>query len=163
MVYLYVVFFRWTRCWCCGTTCPNWPAPSSIVSWWAITPQWPALLSPHSSCSGWGTMTSWRHFPRHWPFMRGIQRSPVDSLHKGPVMRSFGVHITILDKVKLMAIWGAMALKWQRPCKLIVYRNRNSYAENVVFMQRLRFVISVYLLGVGNVMSVYAAAFRHND
>ena len=25
----------------------------------------------------------WKHFPRYWPFVRGIQRSPVSSLHKG--------------------------------------------------------------------------------
>ena len=25
----------------------------------------------------------WKHFPRNWPFMRGIQRSPVNSPHKG--------------------------------------------------------------------------------
>ena len=25
----------------------------------------------------------WKHFPRHWPFVRGIQRPPVDSPHKG--------------------------------------------------------------------------------
>ena len=25
----------------------------------------------------------WKHFPRHWPFLRGIHRSPVDSSHKG--------------------------------------------------------------------------------
>ena len=25
----------------------------------------------------------WRHFPRHWPFVRGFHRSPVNSLHKG--------------------------------------------------------------------------------
>ena len=25
----------------------------------------------------------WRHFPRYWPFVRGIHRSPVNSLHKG--------------------------------------------------------------------------------
>ena len=25
----------------------------------------------------------WRHFPRHWPFVRGIHRSPVNSPHKG--------------------------------------------------------------------------------
>ena len=25
----------------------------------------------------------WKHFPRHWPFVRGIRRSPVNSLHKG--------------------------------------------------------------------------------
>ena len=26
----------------------------------------------------------WKHFPRYWPFVRGIHRSPVNSLHKGP-------------------------------------------------------------------------------
>ena len=25
----------------------------------------------------------WKHFPRYWPFVRGIQRSPVISPHKG--------------------------------------------------------------------------------
>ena len=25
----------------------------------------------------------WNHFPRHWPFFRGIHRSPVNSPHKG--------------------------------------------------------------------------------
>ena len=25
----------------------------------------------------------WKHFPRYWPFMRGIHRSPVKSPHKG--------------------------------------------------------------------------------
>ena len=24
----------------------------------------------------------WKHFPRNWPFVRGIHRSPVNSLHK---------------------------------------------------------------------------------
>ena len=25
----------------------------------------------------------WKHFPRYWPFVRGIHRSPVNSAHKG--------------------------------------------------------------------------------
>ena len=25
----------------------------------------------------------WKHFPSYWPFVRGIHRSPVNSLHKG--------------------------------------------------------------------------------
>ena len=25
----------------------------------------------------------WKHYPRYWPFVRGIHRSPVNSLHKG--------------------------------------------------------------------------------
>ena len=28
-------------------------------------------------------VVKWKHFPRYWPFMRGIHRSPVNSPHKG--------------------------------------------------------------------------------
>ena len=33
----------------------------------------------------------WKHFPRYWPFVRGIHRSPVNSSHKRPVTRTFDV------------------------------------------------------------------------
>ena len=39
----------------------------------------------------------WRHkmetFPRYWPFLRGIHRSPVNSPVQRPVMRSFDVSL----------------------------------------------------------------------
>ena len=28
-------------------------------------------------------VSKWKHFPRYWPFVRGIQQSPVNSPHKG--------------------------------------------------------------------------------
>ena len=30
-----------------------------------------------------GEAIKWKYFPRYWPFMRGIHRSPVNSPHKG--------------------------------------------------------------------------------
>ena len=27
----------------------------------------------------------WKHFPRYWPFVRGIHRSPINSPHKGQI------------------------------------------------------------------------------
>ena len=30
----------------------------------------------------------WKHFPRYWPFVRGIHRSPVHSTHKGQWRRA---------------------------------------------------------------------------
>ena len=33
-------------------------------------------------------VTQWNHIPRYRPFVMGIHRSPVDSLHKGPVTRT---------------------------------------------------------------------------
>ena len=45
----------------------------------------------HFRCCGTGKRFSnrhddvikWKHFPRYWPFVRGIHRSPVNSAHKG--------------------------------------------------------------------------------
>ena len=34
---------------------------------------------------------TWKSFPHYCPFVRGIHRWPVDSPHKGPVMRNFDV------------------------------------------------------------------------
>ena len=47
-------------------------------------------------------MTSWHEtlFIYYWPFVWGIHRLPVDSLHKGSVMRSFDVSfVAILNKL----------------------------------------------------------------
>ena len=42
----------------------------------------------------------WKRFPRHWPFVRGIYWLPVDSSHKGPVIRGFGVFmVSLLDEL----------------------------------------------------------------
>ena len=30
-----------------------------------------------------GDVIKWKHFPRHWPFVWGIHRSPMNSPHKG--------------------------------------------------------------------------------
>ena len=38
----------------------------------------------------------WKHFPRCWPFVRGIKRSPVNSPHKGQWRRA------------LMFLWSAL-------------------------------------------------------
>ena len=36
--------------------------------------------SPHTTHDD---VIKWKHFPRYWPFVRGIHRSPVNSPHKG--------------------------------------------------------------------------------
>ena len=40
-------------------------------------PTWWRFLSQHDD------VIKWKHFPRYWPFVRGINRSPVDYPHKG--------------------------------------------------------------------------------
>ena len=44
------------------------------------------LSSQHDGCACSGAhddVIKWKHFPRNWPFVRGIHRSPVNSPHKG--------------------------------------------------------------------------------
>ena len=38
----------------------------------------------------------WKHFPRYWPFVRGIHRPPVNSLLTEPVTRSFDVFFDLI-------------------------------------------------------------------
>ena len=39
---------------------------------------------PPTRClAGHDDVIKWKHFPRYWPFVRGIHRSPVNSPHKG--------------------------------------------------------------------------------
>ena len=38
---------------------------------------------PHKSDIMHDDVTKWKHFPRYWPFVRGIHRSPMNSPHKG--------------------------------------------------------------------------------
>ena len=42
-----------------------------------------------------GVMTL-KHFPRYWPFVRGIHRSSVDCSNKGPLTRGFDVSLRLI-------------------------------------------------------------------
>ena len=37
----------------------------------------------HDASTSVHDVIEWKHFPRYWPFVRGIHRSPVNSSHKG--------------------------------------------------------------------------------
>ena len=40
-------------------------------------------LNKNHSMESHDDVIKWKHFPRYWPFVRGIHRSPVNSPHKG--------------------------------------------------------------------------------
>ena len=47
---------------------------------------WNSIITPEVCFhvySWWRHRFRWKHFPRYWPFVRGIHRSPVNSPHKG--------------------------------------------------------------------------------
>ena len=43
----------------------------------------PAVGGPEEDIQLHDVVIKWKHFPRYWPFVRGIHRSPVNSPHKG--------------------------------------------------------------------------------
>ena len=52
--------------------------------WWEIT----LMLGRPSDIKSHDDVIKWKHFPRHWSFVWGIHRSPVNSLHKGQWRRA---------------------------------------------------------------------------
>ena len=61
---------------CMGTICSHvmWRTTRSCS---LITCRYEMLPRIHDD------VIKWKHFPRYWPFVRGIHRSPVNSPHKG--------------------------------------------------------------------------------
>ena len=58
----------------------------SMTSYDVSMPQWVNTLVKPSRVNlltAHDDVIKWKHFPRYWPFVRGIHRSPVNSLHKG--------------------------------------------------------------------------------
>ena len=52
----------------------------------------------------WSWMKGWKSnllslygIPHYWPFVRGIHRWPMDSIHKGPVMLSFDTYFLFVS------------------------------------------------------------------
>ena len=76
----------------CISEAPNW----WNALWLAFSPSWqivtlrtkwdetpiPSICNDQTFDMIW-SIIKWKHFPRYWPFVRGIHRSPVNSPHKG--------------------------------------------------------------------------------
>ena len=61
----------------------------------------------------------WKLFSRCWPFVRGFHRSPVNSPHKGPVMRTFDVGPHMLSNKQSNDWW--FKTPWPS-CDVVVMR-----------------------------------------
>ena len=75
-----------------GTRQSRNPAGHPVTYIWVV----PATISSLLCNKPWAVrddVIKWKHFPRYWPFVRGIHRSPVNSRHKdqwrGALMFSF--------------------------------------------------------------------------
>ena len=71
------VWFIWARC---GAEFCALSKTKGLIKWYVylvLMKRMPIWSSTH------GDVIKWKHFPRYLPFVRGIQRSPVNSPHKG--------------------------------------------------------------------------------
>ena len=66
------------------------------------------LCLPGDNLQGHDDVIKWKHFPRNWPFVRGIHRSPVTSPHKGQWRRAlmFVFFYLRLNKRLSKQSWG---------------------------------------------------------
>ena len=77
--------------------------------------------------------TRWRHqkehFPRKWPFVRGVQWSPVDSPHMGPMTRRFDVFFDLRLNKRLSKQWRR---RWFETPSPSLWRHCNDFDENEI-------------------------------
>ena len=61
----------------------------------------------------------WKHFPRNWPFVRGIHRSPVNSPHKGQwrvaLMFSFAINMMTSSNGSIFRVTGHLCGEFTGP------------------------------------------------
>ena len=107
---------------------PNHNRKSRSCMFHGIYNIWPLL---HASSMVWlGLITWWRHqmkrFPRHWPFVRGIHRSPVNFPAQRPVIRSFGVFFDLRPNEQLSKqSWGW----WFETPSRLLWRHCTSHSK----------------------------------
>ena len=70
--------------WSISSRCHRRPEYSTS---WIVLDTTPDMFQCFVNILGWqcihGDVIKWKHFPRYWPFVRGIHRSSVNSSHKG--------------------------------------------------------------------------------
>ena len=79
-----------TRLGLCSCLCVCRPMWHVII--WPLEMEWydatPRCCSRNKRSHNNDDVIKWKHFPRYWPFLRGLHRSPVNPPHKGPWRRA---------------------------------------------------------------------------
>ena len=75
----------------------HWLKPSMMPSWRQLTTE----NLHHTSYYLHDDVIKWKDFPRYWPFMQEIHRSPVNLPAQRPVTRSFDVSFDMLLNIRL--------------------------------------------------------------
>ena len=72
-------------------------------------------MKPYEIIPDHDDVIKWKHFPRYWPFARGIHQSPVESPKKGQRRRALVFFLcapeqTAKQTIKTPVIWNTIAL-----------------------------------------------------
>ena len=101
-----------------------------------------------------GDVIKWKHFPRYWPFLRGIHRTPVNSPHKGQWRGAL--------MLSLICTW---IHSWVNNCKAgDLRRHSDHYDVSVVYMVprgSIRRNIPQLLRKIWKLMIWYPTTFWH--
>ena len=117
------VYLVQVMAWCCQATSHylsqcwlGYLSPYGIAR-----PQWVKTV-PLSHQTPHDDVIKWKHFPRYWPFVRGIHRSPVNSPHKGQWRRAlmFTLIYARINRLSKQS-WGWWFEMLSRP----LWRHRN--------------------------------------
>ena len=61
----------------------SWPMVAQLSCRWKLHCHYLIGLRQHNITVVYDDVIKWKHFPRYWPFVWGIHRSPVNCPHKG--------------------------------------------------------------------------------
>ena len=93
---------------------PNKLLNKQLSCWWFEAPWQPRDVTVlYSACAR--DVIKWKHFPRYWPFVRGIHRPPVVPLTKvsdtDPLCLLWSApEQTVQQTIEALVIWNAIAL-----------------------------------------------------
>ena len=73
----------------------------------------------------------WKHFPRYWPFVQGIHRSPVNSPHKSQWRGALMFSFICLNKRLSKQSWGWWFEMLSRP----LWRHRDGLGSSVRYLR----------------------------
>ena len=71
----------------------------------------------------------WKHFPRYWPLVRGIHRSPVNSPHKGQWRGALMFCREAGDLRRYRAHYDVIVMSLLRTARVTARRDRNALLE----------------------------------
>ena len=108
----------------------------------------------------------WKHFPRYWPFVRGIHRSPVNSPHKGQWRGALMLFFYLRPNKRLSKQWWGW---WFETASSPLWRHCNIFSGGYgwkgpkTMQQQImtNFKTCVWLLGHNYTSVVFVAAGQY--